>query len=199
MKKIMSLVIAGMILLVGCGKPSDNSSQNAQPDNSVKQQSEPTNKLEKIKASGKLVVGTSADYPPYEFHMMIDGGAAVITANDEKELMAEINKILAELKESGKIEQFVADCDLGIHRRNRCSQFELGCLCCGNCTLGDSIGGQRTDGSGAKLGHEQKDDDARNHHSASDQKYFAGTRQRIYYRYQRDFDRFGHRCHRYYV
>ena len=27
-------------------------------------------KLEKIKTSGKLVVGTSADYPPYEFHLL---------------------------------------------------------------------------------------------------------------------------------
>jgi polar amino acid transport system substrate-binding protein len=29
-------------------------------------------KLEKIKASGKLIVGTSADYPPYEFHLLSD-------------------------------------------------------------------------------------------------------------------------------
>ena len=29
-------------------------------------------KLEKIKASGKLIVGTSADYHPYEFHMLDD-------------------------------------------------------------------------------------------------------------------------------
>jgi len=29
-------------------------------------------KLEQIKSSGKLVVGTSADYPPYEFHLMND-------------------------------------------------------------------------------------------------------------------------------
>lgn len=29
-------------------------------------------KIEKIKASGKLVVGTSADYPPYEFHLLND-------------------------------------------------------------------------------------------------------------------------------
>jgi polar amino acid transport system substrate-binding protein len=28
--------------------------------------------LEKIKASGKLIVGTSADYPPYEFHLLSD-------------------------------------------------------------------------------------------------------------------------------
>jgi ABC-type amino acid transport substrate-binding protein len=31
-----------------------------------------TNKLEQIKASGILVVGTSADYPPYEFHLLPD-------------------------------------------------------------------------------------------------------------------------------
>lgn len=30
----------------------------------------PESKLKKIKASGKLVVGTSADYPPYEFRLM---------------------------------------------------------------------------------------------------------------------------------
>lgn len=29
-----------------------------------------TGKLEKIKAAGKIVVGTSADYPPYEFHIL---------------------------------------------------------------------------------------------------------------------------------
>ncbi|UCH94662.1 MAG: transporter substrate-binding domain-containing protein [Candidatus Aminicenantes bacterium] len=33
---------------------------------------EKTSKLERIKASGKLVVGTSADYPPYEFHLLDD-------------------------------------------------------------------------------------------------------------------------------
>jgi polar amino acid transport system substrate-binding protein len=32
--------------------------------------SDPESTLEKIKASGKLVVGTSADYPPYEFHLL---------------------------------------------------------------------------------------------------------------------------------
>lgn len=31
-----------------------------------------SNTLEKIKAAGKLVVGTSADYPPYEFHLLND-------------------------------------------------------------------------------------------------------------------------------
>lgn len=31
-----------------------------------------TSKLEQIKAAGKIIVGTSADYPPYEFHLLND-------------------------------------------------------------------------------------------------------------------------------
>ncbi|MCI3919645.1 ABC transporter substrate-binding protein [Paenibacillus sp. TRM 82003] len=34
--------------------------------------------LDKIKASGKLRLGTSADYPPYEFHKLIDGKDEII-------------------------------------------------------------------------------------------------------------------------
>ncbi|MBU5593442.1 transporter substrate-binding domain-containing protein [Clostridium sp. MSJ-4] len=34
--------------------------------------------LDKIKSSGKLVLGTSADYPPYEFHKNIDGKDTII-------------------------------------------------------------------------------------------------------------------------
>jgi len=37
-----------------------------------------TNLLETIKASGKLRVGTSADYPPYEFHKIVDGKDTII-------------------------------------------------------------------------------------------------------------------------
>lgn len=47
-------------------------------------------KLEKIKTSGKLVVGTSADYPPYEFHLLND---------EEGELVGidiDIAKVIAE-------------------------------------------------------------------------------------------------------
>ena len=48
--------------MVGCGATS--SSDGSSSDKTA---------LEKIKESGKLVVGTSADYPPYEFHATIDG------------------------------------------------------------------------------------------------------------------------------
>ena len=34
--------------------------------------------MQKIKDSGKLVLGTSADYPPYEFHKQIDGKDEIV-------------------------------------------------------------------------------------------------------------------------
>lgn len=43
-------------------------------DSSQKNQST----LEKIKASGKIILGTSADYPPYEFHALIDGKDTIV-------------------------------------------------------------------------------------------------------------------------
>lgn len=36
-----------------------------------------TNSLERIKKAGKIVVGTSADYPPYEFHNTLNGGDVI--------------------------------------------------------------------------------------------------------------------------
>ncbi|KYH34281.1 arginine-binding extracellular protein ArtP precursor [Clostridium tepidiprofundi DSM 19306] len=40
--------------------------------------SEISNKVEQIKKSGVLVLGTSADYPPYEFHKIINGKDEII-------------------------------------------------------------------------------------------------------------------------
>lgn len=39
---------------------------------------EPASKVEEVKAAGQLVLGTSADYPPYEFHKMIDGEDTIV-------------------------------------------------------------------------------------------------------------------------
>lgn len=63
-KKIAAVAAAAVLAvsMVGCGEGASNSE-------SAKNQTT----LEKIKANGKLVVGTSADYPPYEFHATIDG------------------------------------------------------------------------------------------------------------------------------
>lgn len=63
-KKIAAVAAAAVLAMsmAGCGAGASNSSSSAGQ-----------NALEKIKANGKLVIGTSADYPPYEFHATIDG------------------------------------------------------------------------------------------------------------------------------
>lgn len=38
----------------------------------------PVSKLEQVKQSGKLILGTSADYPPYEFHLLQDGQDTIV-------------------------------------------------------------------------------------------------------------------------
>ncbi|WP_373898443.1 transporter substrate-binding domain-containing protein [Haloimpatiens sp. FM7315] len=59
-KKFMSIVIVVIITLsfVGCG--SEVSS------------------IEKLKKNGKLVLGTSADFPPYEFHKEVNGKDTIV-------------------------------------------------------------------------------------------------------------------------
>lgn len=58
MKKLLMIVMM-LVLLMGCQK-------------------EELSKLEQIQDNGKLVIGTSADYPPYEFHKEIDGEDTIV-------------------------------------------------------------------------------------------------------------------------
>lgn len=41
-------------------------------------QKESVSKMEQIKKDGKLILGTSADYPPYEFHLLKDGQDTIV-------------------------------------------------------------------------------------------------------------------------
>ena len=66
--KIFMVIIIFIITLVVPQVVFSKDAETAMGSATAKEMS----KLEKIKASGKLVVGTSADYPPYEFHMLID-------------------------------------------------------------------------------------------------------------------------------
>lgn len=67
MKKYVKLIIGSLIILtmlvsmVGCGKKVEKIS-----------------KLEEIKEKGKIILGTSADYPPYEFHKEINGEDTIV-------------------------------------------------------------------------------------------------------------------------
>ena len=38
----------------------------------------PETRLDSIKKAGKLILGTSADYPPYEFHTQVDGKDTIV-------------------------------------------------------------------------------------------------------------------------
>lgn len=62
-KIIMSILILSLIIVsVGC-----NSSNDTNKD-----------KLAEIKEKGKIVLGTAADYPPYEYHTLVDGEDQII-------------------------------------------------------------------------------------------------------------------------
>ena len=53
--------------MVGCGSNAKKESTSSN-----------TSALEAIKSKGKLVIGTSADYPPYEFHKEVDGKDQIV-------------------------------------------------------------------------------------------------------------------------
>ncbi|WP_195251553.1 transporter substrate-binding domain-containing protein [Romboutsia sp. 1001713B170207_170306_H8] len=68
--KLKKLIIFGLSLgmtlfMIGCSSSSDENTSES-------------NKLEEIKNRGKLIVATSADYPPYEFHKIIDGKDTIV-------------------------------------------------------------------------------------------------------------------------
>jgi ABC-type amino acid transport substrate-binding protein len=68
-KKLVAVAAVATIAIsmVGCGSSTKKESTNSN-----------ASALEAIKSKGKLVVGTSADYPPYEFHKEIDGKDQIV-------------------------------------------------------------------------------------------------------------------------
>ena len=69
-KGFMKMVLGTMSLLAlaACGKTSGTANSAAEADGA----------LQEIKDSGKLVVGTCADYPPYDWHLVQDGDDKII-------------------------------------------------------------------------------------------------------------------------
>ncbi|WP_053956093.1 transporter substrate-binding domain-containing protein [Inediibacterium massiliense] len=64
-KKIMTILLIGCMVFSFAGCSKETSSAD-------------TNKLDEIKSKGKIVLGTSADYPPYEFHKVINGEDVIV-------------------------------------------------------------------------------------------------------------------------
>jgi polar amino acid transport system substrate-binding protein len=67
LKKVIaaSLVIGIMFAFAGCGSQNNTGSSESQS-------------MQRIKKSGELVLGTSADYPPYEFHKAVNGKDEIV-------------------------------------------------------------------------------------------------------------------------
>ena len=64
----MVLGTMSLLALAACGNTSGTANSAAEADGA----------LQEIKDSGKLVVGTCADYPPYEWHLVQDGDDKII-------------------------------------------------------------------------------------------------------------------------
>jgi len=87
-KLVAAIAVATLAIgVVGCGaSKEEESSQDAKvetnagdKDADVSQETDVLGtSLDEIKANGKLVIGTSADYPPYEFHKTIDGKDEIV-------------------------------------------------------------------------------------------------------------------------
>ena len=74
-KKFAALLLALLMILslAACGSKSDDSAQSGSDgDDTAK------SKIEQIKEAGVLVMGTSADYPPNEFHTEVDGKDTIV-------------------------------------------------------------------------------------------------------------------------
>ncbi|WML36714.1 ABC transporter substrate-binding protein [Clostridium sp. OS1-26] len=69
LKKIIavSLVVGSMFTFAACGSNQNTSNSGTQSQT-----------MERIKKNGKLVLGTSADYPPYEFHKAANGKDEIV-------------------------------------------------------------------------------------------------------------------------
>ena len=118
MKKLLTLAmsLALAVTLTACGgakpAPQNNDGQNANAAAS-QEQTETKNHLEAIKDAGKLVVSTSADYPPFEYHSIVNGKDTVV--GWEMELAAAIADELGvdlEIKE-GVFDTLLLDLDAG--------------------------------------------------------------------------------------
>jgi arginine/lysine/histidine transporter system substrate-binding protein len=100
------LVLVMMFTLAACTAKTDSDAKSAEEQKAA-------GKLEQIKAKGKIVLGTSADYPPYEFHKEINGKDEIVGFDiDIAKAVAEELGVQLEIKDmkfDGLLAALVAD------------------------------------------------------------------------------------------
>lgn len=89
MKKILSIIMMLMLItavFAGCSSSKTDENTEVALETTVETTEEEAkteetnlaNKLTAVKEKGVLVLGTSADYPPYEFHIEVDGNDTIV-------------------------------------------------------------------------------------------------------------------------
>jgi arginine/lysine/histidine transporter system substrate-binding protein len=100
------LVLVMMFTLAACTAKTGSDAKSAEEQKAA-------GKLEQIKAKGKIVLGTSADYPPYEFHKEINGKDEIVGFDiDIAKAVAEELGVQLEIKDmkfDGLLAALVAD------------------------------------------------------------------------------------------
>lgn len=80
MKKFMAVLLSLVLVLglVACGNDDVKEVENETPETNGEDIEVVGSLLDKIKEEGMVLMGTSADYPPFEFHKMIDGKDQIV-------------------------------------------------------------------------------------------------------------------------
>lgn len=98
----LSLTLALSLAACGGAKQQEPAAQTQNSAASEKKEEAKKSHLDEIKAAGKIVMGTSADYPPYEFHKVVDGKDTIVGWEIEMaELIAKELGVKLEIKEYG--------------------------------------------------------------------------------------------------
>lgn len=77
--KIVSIMLM-LVIIFSLAACSAQTSKEAQPEPAPApaEEQKAAGKVDEIKAKGKIVLGTAADYPPYEFHKEINGKDEIV-------------------------------------------------------------------------------------------------------------------------
>lgn len=81
MKKMLkwTLALLAMVLLGACGSSNESTGKSA--SNTSDSQTKTAGKLAAIQEKGVIKVGTSADFPPFEFHTLVAGKDQIVGAD----------------------------------------------------------------------------------------------------------------------
>lgn len=75
-KIVIALLVVSMLVVFGACSQEGKTPQT--PSETPAETPVEEGKLAEIKKAGKIVLGTTADYPPYEFHKLVDGKDEIV-------------------------------------------------------------------------------------------------------------------------